>query len=841
MKNNQEGSATGLARVLDWTRRRLRARPDTEHMMGLNRVVFCAVFAVFLVALHTDHYQAGLIAVAVEVVATAAIFGHILYAPAPNSWRRLVAIVADMSAICYEMHLGGAATSVVYPLILWTAFGNGLRFGLPWLLRATFVGVACFSGVVATTSFWQQYPSLTAGLLLALIILPLYAVVLLRNLSAAKLQAEAASEAKTLFLARVSHELRTPLHAIIGTGSLLETTQLTREQEDMSRTIMDAGHSLLALIEDLLKTASIESGKFPFNVAALDTIDLLSEVRSLVQVSARTKGLRVAIHVAHGTPDRVLSDQRRLREILLNLAGNALKFTSVGGVLLSVAQVARAGAQARLRFEVVDTGIGIPASAHEAIFARFAQADASIHDRFGGTGLGLAICKQLVETMGGRIGVKSEPGAGSVFWFEIDCQSLPSGQDVQNERPGEVIAFDLDAGSRRAAETLAEKWNAPVRHERADATAIHRALVASAKEGGPIVIFSAEDPTLSGIVASTIKDIRSDRLPALMAVGGQPAAPDTDLRWVAPTAIPRGLASEEMLVAANIALTLARGHRGVVDKREAVTVHRPSRHILVVDDSRINQQVIARILASGGHTYELVADGESALDALETERFDLVLMDVNMQGMDGIETTKLYRFTALGRPHVPIMALTADATPEMAQRCMDAGMDRCIIKPVHADTMLAIIDSIAAPPSAAQAASEGAERSATAIVKPALLPLRPDIAVFDTAHLESLRSLGGQEFVSQLIEDFATDARALVEGLLDAVEHDDISSFRANSHALASASGNLGAARIRQLGLAMERFSAEEFGSHGLLKALELEREVGCLRQAATSGRLEVS
>jgi two-component system sensor histidine kinase RpfC len=285
--------------------------------------------------------------------------------------------------------------------------------------------------------------------------------------------------------------------------------------------------------------------------------------------------------------------------------------------------------------------------------------------------------------------------------------------------------------------------------------------------------------------------------------------------------------------------------RDSAERPASVAVARRSRHVLVVDDSRINQQVMSRILESGGHTFALASDGEAALDALEATAFDLVLMDVNMKGMDGIETTKLYRFTALGQRHVPIMALTADATPEMAQRCLEAGMDRCIIKPVHADTMLAIIDRLPVLDGATDDASGEASKDADArpprAARAALQPLASDIAVFDTNHLDSLRDLGGQEFVSQLIEDFAGDARVLVETLLAAIERNDLAAFRAHAHAIASASGNLGASRVRQLGLAMERFSAEEFGAYGLTKARELEREVACLAEAAASTRLAVS
>ncbi len=841
MTDDNERRSRFVGRAAAWVGMPLRSRPDTEHVMSLNRAVFCVVFTAYLLILRPENYQLGLAVIVGGYVITAGIFAHILYSPGSNPTRRLVAMFADMSVISYEMHLGGAMTSVFYPLILWTAFGNGLRFGLASLLRSAILGVVGFSLVVATTSFWLDNPSLTTGLLVGLILLPLYAMILLKSLSAAKQQAEAANAAKTLFLARVSHELRTPLHAIIGTASLLERTDLSRVQQDMSKTIMDASHSLLAMIEDLLKTSAIESGKFPFNVAEFDIFDLLVELRSLVVVNAANKGLRVALHVAHGTPSRIQSDQRRLREIILNLAGNALKFTKSGGVLINVSVVGRSHNRERLKFEVADTGIGIAKSAHETIFQRFVQADNSIHDQFGGTGLGLSICKQLVETMGGQIGVDSEPGVGSCFWFEVDCTPVAPPAEWVCVTMKSIAVFDLDASSMRTVQELADRWGANVRHERTDASNVRRVLTMSASEHGPLVVFPAAQAELSGSIRDALSDVGSERLPALVAIQSEAGPDDGKLRWITATSIPFGFGASDLQEAANIVAGLNGGSASGAKRERSVAVKRASRHVLVVDDSRINQQVIARILESVGHSFKLVSDGDTALDALEAEHFDLVLMDVNMQGMDGIETTKLYRFTALGKRHVPIMALTADATAEMAQRCLDAGMDRCIIKPVHAETLLSIIDGIAVaeghePPAVA-------DTMATSVrdLRAALQPLPSNIAVFDSNHLDSLRDLGGQEFVSQLIADFAGDARVLVEKLYAAVDRRDLGSFRSHSHAIASASGNLGATRVRHLGLAMERFSAEEFGAFGMTKALELEREVECLTEASAMGQHAVS
>ncbi|GGG29572.1 hypothetical protein GCM10010964_16800 [Caldovatus sediminis] len=846
---------------------RLSNRPDTEHEMSRNRLVFALLIAVYTVVLADAAAGPILAVLGVYFCLAFGVVAHLLARPGISQPRRAVALALDMAFLSAVLHLGGETLALFYFIYLWVILGNGFRFGIPWLRASMAAGLLAFGAVVLSTEFWWNQIHLSIGLWLGMLIVPGYAGTLIRKLEQARRQAEQANEAKTLFLASVSHELRTPLTAIIGMGGLLAETRLEPAQQEMTRTIGSAAKSLLGLIDGILDFSRIEAGDVRVETVEFELLDLLDEVRRLVAVAAAEKGLVLALHVTPRTPLRLRGDRRHLQEILTNLAGNAVKFTAAGSVVLAADLAApEAGGRLMLRFEVSDTGIGIAPEATERVFESFTQADASILNRFGGTGLGLAICRRLVELHGGRIGVESQPGIGSTFFFTFALEAaeateagppLPGGLRVlllAGERGTELEdrLAALGVGCRRlgsVAEAVALLRGAA--RPAADAAEEQRILLLDPRGLGAEP--QALATTLHGLAAGGASASGAASGLRIVLVDEAAAQPGAEL--------PRALAVRRDFVTVvppapeadtlRRALRIARGAATAAAEaaRAAEPLRGPARplHVLVADDNRVNRRVVERILQSAGHSCQLVSNGEEALDALESGAFDLVVMDLNMPVMDGIEAVKLYRMMALGQRHVPVIGLTADATPEATARCLEAGMDACVIKPVEPQRLLEVIESVSgsradaagaeAPPGASAAdgtpaAQEAArwDAAAPAVTEiashPRFRPAGSPLAV-DENTLADLEALGGADFLAGLIDDFLAEAEGLVRDLANAVAEGDTARFRQQSHALGSGASNIGARGLGELCRAGQQMRAAEIAARGPshIQRLQIELE----------------
>ena len=745
-----------------------------ERIMALNRLILGLLAFPFTASVTWAsplNFEITLGVGTAYVILSLALLLDVMVQDNARAWRRVFAMVLDAACVSVALGVGGDKTSLIYPAYLWMIFGNGFRFGLRSVVTASALSIAGFSTVVVVTPFWRVHPSLSAGLVGALIVLPAYASMLIARLQKARRQAEAANRAKTLFLAGVSHELRTPLHAIVGTGELLGATPLDAEQAGMISTISVAATMQLGLIDDLLRISSIEAGKVDVVPAGFDLTRLLIEVQGMVSAQARAKGLMLNAFITARTPLRLRGDARHLRQILLNLCGNAVKFTDQGSVTIAVDGVARGASAVVLRFEVSDTGIGIAPEARKRVFEVFTQADETVLNRYGGTGLGLSIVDRLVRRLGGQVGIEGNIGHGSTFWVSVEVER--DAEITPDASPAHVVVVSSNrvkaaALAARVARLGAEVETAPgLEAFTGDGPCIALLMESGAVMPGPYPIVAVRQDSLAGLPGREVRE----RFASLI----EDHATEQELRN---------------------ALQIAAAHLPAHDTSLAL----PGRasvplRILVADDNRVNQTVTTRILEHAGHAVTVVGNGEDALEVLTSGETDVALMDVNMPVLSGIEAAQSYQFAKLDGPRIPLIGLTADASAETTRRCLDAGMTACLLKPVKSQELLRVIQDVAAhhPPDGPAISSKPVVMAIAA--HPRFRAAQP--APVDRQAIADLAALGGDRFVAQVVREFIADAEAIVADLEAAAALKNVHDFRAAAHALCSSAANVGATALR--------------------------------------------
>jgi len=604
------------------------------------------------------------------------------------------------------------------------------------------------------------------------------------DLEVARNRAEQATRAKSEFLANISHEIRTPMNAMIGMTELALATRITREQREYLTAIQGSADALLALVNDLLDFSKIEARKLQLDHVGFKLRDALEDTIRVLAPRAHKKGIELACHVDPGVPDALVGDPLRLRQIVVNLVGNAIKFTDQGEVVVQAQPESRHDAKVQVHFSVKDTGIGIPPEKQQIIFEAFSQADSSTTRRYGGTGLGLAISAQLVELMGGAISVESQPGIGSTFhftaWLDIDAAGgeEPSGKwRSMTDLP--VLVVDDNATNRRILEEVFTNWSMrPVAVDGGAAALAELEKSSRAGQSFAVVVLDGHMPDMDGFaLAQRITDDQryAGTKLVILTSAGEPEDVARCRKLNISAYLTKPVKQSELFDVVVSVLT-----EPVVEKPRSSKKPRSRQgglHVLLAEDNQVNQLVATRILEKLGHQVTAVSNGREAVSAVQSGKFDVIAMDVQMPEMDGLEATAaIRRWERTTGTHIPIIAMTAHAMKGDRERCLEAGMDGYTSKPIRINQLEQAIAKLV---------------PTIAVNVPVSKNDNAEQGIDPKALLDGLD--GNRRLLNQIVRLFLADYPQRLAEIQEAIDRGDAKALARAAHALKGSVGNFAA------------------------------------------------
>lgn len=817
--------------LLQWMLERFRNRPDTEHEQSLVRVAIVVIVLIYLGTVSvfgqpSESALHGVIVLGLFLAFSLIMVGAIAVNPGISVPRRAVCMFGDMGIISYLLYYYGETMTPLYVVYLWVSSGYGLRYGNRYLAASTALAALGFFLVLRFNPDWKADSTTGRGLWIGLIVLPMYIASLLAKLSRALAAAEAANQAKSRFLANMSHEIRTPINGVIGMLELVGTTSLDRKQRSMIKGAQSSAATLLHLINNILDISKIEAGRITVSEAPFDLHALVNGVVGMFLNAAGSKGIVLHRYIDPDVPYWLTGDELHIRQVLVNLVGNAVKFTEKGSVWVSVGGYAAPLGHAGLRFIVADTGIGVSKEAQAYIFEPFRQEDESITRRFGGTGLGMSITKQLVEVMGGEIALQSEVGRGSRFTVNLSCEvtrRAADGEHVLEISPGiRLISRDgklieqlrgwLDEWEVRFSVDLGTQFlDTPAEIEERVLLLDEDCLDDPARVMMQYPFLQGRDVVLltraSGGRMSELDLMESSFVGVLSLPLEQPRL-FTLLRSLQDAYFDQ---SEDLL-------------------RDNSVSPAKTGDILVAEDNATNQEVTFSLLEQHGHRVTLVSDGDEALDVLESSRFDLAIVDMMMPNRGGLDVIKLYRHMQGSRKDLPFIVLTANVSDDARRACEELGVGY-LTKPFRGrDLQTAVQQALLGLSVETMQSLDGSD-------------IGKDLLLDEDKYQELVALIGNPTRLRSVINNFCHDSEALLEqmyALEQAGRWLDVGDL---AHALKGSAAALGAQRLQRLSHELEvcMRSAQPAGYANRLLALRSayqETRAALMKRATRAGSL---